>query len=195
VLGPDGLPTAIHVAPTWLRDAGSEAIGDAVTEAVAAAATARADAMIQAVERGAWLAEGTGTDAAATLGDPSVGGRPRPLAHLVEDVVAMFDRADAAEAPPTRATGTAERGRVAVTVSGDGAVSCTVDPQWAVRRTAEELEDAISAALDSLRAELARPAPAPDAVTDTDQLVRDAFASLAASTPDGHTSPERSMWT
>jgi uncharacterized membrane protein len=83
---------------------------------------------------------------------------------------------------PPRGVGQTANGRLIITLSADGAVSCTADPQWAAKSSFAALSNAFGEALHSARLALAQ---ARNAVGQQDNpakaitsLIDDAIATL-----------------
>lgn len=173
-LGPDALPVSMSVGADWRRAVGSERFAAAVVEACQAAAGARMAAWTAALgERGtpaavARLREEIDRDEPApepelvldSLVQAHLSTRPRPVDEVVRDISRLTrDMPDAAgEARP--ASGSGAFGNVVVTLSPAGEVSCAADPGWVSRQEADDLGEALNAALASARAALGRRPPA-----------------------------------
>jgi hypothetical protein len=112
LLGPDGLPNSVRVAPDWPQWVRPEDLGAAVLEAGQAAAGQRLAAWTEALDRTGWRSDADrlrethppSSDTAPVITpDPS----PRPLQDLAEDVLASFDTIDLVAAAPARGAGPA----------------------------------------------------------------------------------------
>jgi len=185
VLGRDGLPETIGVRPDWRRTVGAAGFAEAVTAACRSAATGRAAGWQDGLERGDFAAR---LDRAladlATPGDPgrpdrdgagavppgeaaAPGGRAGPgtggpaLERAVGALAAAAGVPDAATATGG-GTGHAAVGRLELTVTEVGTVTCRADPDWVGRQDADQLTEALAAALAGARAGLAGPAGPPD---------------------------------
>jgi hypothetical protein len=132
---------------------------------------------------------GAGGNGLGPSGDgipPALRRRPepkRPIGDVAEDMIRAFDTVDAMARPPAAASGTgsAAGGRLTVTLAGNGALSCTAEPQWVSRQSPAALMSALNEALHEARADLERqPAAAPPpATTRLDGLLDEALAALA----------------
>jgi hypothetical protein len=168
VLGPDGFPETIRVENGWDRRLSAEAFGWAVGEAFSVATGDRLAEWTTTLRQHGWQAgvdrlraDVDGGRSAAT--PPALRRevrpvRPRPLDAVAEDVIRSFDALDEPAVPPAPASGTgsAASGRIALTLSAAGGLSCAADPQWVARQSAAALMTALSEALQEARADLVR---------------------------------------
>jgi hypothetical protein len=122
---------------------------------------------------------GDGVEAAASGRDP-FDSRLASLDCLAEKALKLFSEVEQFRPVPAQGTGSAAGGRFTVTLSAEGAVSCSADPQWASGKTPTMLADAFREAVRGARSALAlqRPAASPaDALTglfdETIALLRD----------------------
>jgi hypothetical protein len=177
-LGPDGIPTALQVAPDWARRLRPEEFGPAVTGACRAAVAQQTAEWSRRLEGAGWPRGGdavTRPVRSTRLPDTAIGrparppGPPRPVPELGRET-----RAALHDAPrPGGHTGSAQGGRLALTLTA-GAVTCVADPRWVAGRTAGELTGALAEALHLLHA-------ARDADRRTlDALLTEAMAALTA---------------
>jgi hypothetical protein len=164
ILGPDGLPESLSVEAGWRRVLGCErfatAVGEAAREALDARDLAGLQAMRQARPDGPIPRDDHRAPAVSRGTDPQ---RPRPAVvptrPLVEVLAEAFDvmhdmTQRLTKAEPPSATGSAGIGRLVLTLTPDGALSCTADPHWVSDQEPAELTDALNRALASARAEL-----------------------------------------
>jgi len=195
VLGPDGFPETIRVDGGWQRRLSAAAFGGAVGEAFSAATGDRVAAWTTTLRQQGWQAgvdrlrgdvdRGRSTPGATP---PAVRRgvrpvRPRPLDAVAEDVIKAFDTVDELAAPPAPASGTgsAAAGRLSLTLSASGGLSCAADAQWVSRCSAAALMTALSEALQAARTDLARISADTSASNTTarlDGLLDEAFALL-----------------
>jgi hypothetical protein len=229
MLGPDGLPEWIRVEADWQHRLAPQAFGQAVAEACQVAGSARLAAWSAALQdqglRSA--ADRLQVDDEAPLpteplpteplpaeplpAEPLPSEwrrrieevRPRPLAELTEDVLRALDGVgELAAAPaPVAASGTGsdDSGRVSVTVSEAGLISCAANVRWASAQTGSALTTALAQALGAADTDLARAitaanstaansaaanstaadATAPNSADNLDQLLAEALAMLS----------------
>jgi hypothetical protein len=119
--------------------------------------------------------------AAGVLPDGLAEVRPRPLDVVIKEILRAVDVIDdltRAPVVPAEGTGSTAFGKLVLTVSGAGVVSCTADPEWVSRQEAEGLTDALNRALTSARAELAATATTADSVQRLDGLLGEVLAIL-----------------
>lgn len=194
MLGPDGLPETIKVENGWKGQLAPDAFGAAVGEAFSAATGNRLTAWTVALREQGWPARvdrlRTGLDSSGPEPAPVPPAvqramPPRPLDAIAEDVIKAFDTVHRFAAPPApvSGSGSAASGRLSLTLSASGGLSCTADPKWVSRQSAAALRTALSVGLRAARAELARAnlARAADDASGTarlDGLLNEAFAVL-----------------
>ncbi len=134
-----GVPVSVRIGPDWQRTVGSQRLGAAVMQACLVPADLPLDVVPHEV---------SGTRPQSGQTPP-----PRQIEAIVADVIRVLGEATSAELSLT-ATGTAAMGRVEVTVSRDGVLSCDIDAAWAARQDAAALSaaltEAFAAAADSL---------------------------------------------
>jgi hypothetical protein len=175
-LGSDGLPETVSVDDDWTQRLRAHQFGRAVLEAAQAASDQRTARWSEAIADEGWqaevqrLEERIAADMAERPPEPpsprSAHGtrevRPRDASTILREVRTLVDDIDElAQAPAVQGGGSAAFGRLQVTLSQLGMVSCTADPGWAQYKSPEELSEAFAAALASAREDLAR------AVADT----------------------------
>jgi hypothetical protein len=193
VLGRAGLPESIVVDLDWRRLLRPEAFAAAVVEACQAAAGERMVVWSGALHaedvprRADWLRDELTEPAGPTVALPPELRRqleqaePRPLEHLVEDLLRSADRIDAlAASSPHAITGTGmdTNQRIALTVSPAGLISCEVEPEWVANRPASALDSALREALRHAHEDLARASQAPGPAAELDGLLIEALAIL-----------------
>ncbi|SDY98545.1 hypothetical protein SAMN05444365_104439 [Micromonospora pattaloongensis] len=195
VLGRDGLPESITVEPDWQHRLTADGFGAAVLEACQTAAGERMAAWSQALQADGLrarvdrmredLAERPAPAPAdalpAELRHQWDRARPRGLEYLVEDVLRAADRVDefAAASPlAVSGTGTDASGRLVVTVSKAGLVSCEAEPRWAGQQRGTALTAALREAVAMARADLARASQPSHSTGELDQLLTEALAIL-----------------
>jgi hypothetical protein len=189
VLGPDGFPETIRVDSGWERRLAPEAFGGAVGEAFSAAMGERLAAWTDTLRQQGWQSDidrlkgaaDRSPEAPPALRRPTPP-RSRPIGDVAEDMIKAFDTVDAMARPPAPASGTgsAAGGRLTITLAGNGALSCTAEPQWVSRQSPAALMSALNEALHAARADLARQHPPAAATTGRlDGLLDEAFALLS----------------
>lgn len=97
-------------------------------------------------------------------------------------MIKAFDHVGNFAAPPAQATGGTganRSGKLALTLSKAGLVSCTADPEWVSGQTAATLMNALGEALDAARADLANSTAGAAAPSGSlDRLFAEALALL-----------------
>ncbi|MGQ0718131.1 MAG: hypothetical protein ACT4NP_12645 [Pseudonocardiales bacterium] len=170
-LGPDGLPNSFRIESGWNRKIPAEGFGGAVLEAFQAAMGERLAVWTRTLEDQGWQAQAdrlrVDLDEQASVSEqrmPSAFGNtvqdvtPRPIDQVAEDMIKAFDHVGDLAAPPAQATGgtgQSRSGKLVLTLSKAGLVSCTADPEWVSGQTAATLMNALGEALDAARADLA----------------------------------------
>lgn len=198
-LGPDGFPQSVRVESDWQRRLRPEAFSPAVDQAFQSAMGERMSAWTTTLQEAGWQQDferlrGRGQDdtrnggrpgdqipAALRRQVPEV--RPRPMDELAEDMINAFDNLDeftAAPAPQPPGTGTSAAGKVTVTLSRTGGMTCTAEPRWVAEQSAAKLMNAVGEALNAAKADLARTAGAATAAPTgrLDGLLAEAMAYL-----------------
>lgn len=190
-LGPDGLPEHVRVEAGWQQRLDPTGFGAAVGEAFTNATANRIEAWTAALRDEGWMSDlerlrtGADTpdaDVPAASPHPATAGRPRPLDVVTEDVLAAFEALDAhtsrPPAPP-EGSGVAADGRLTVSLSRAGGVSCTADPQWLSQADRTTLIAALDEALAAARADLAAAAERePEPAAGLDRLFTEALDLL-----------------
>jgi hypothetical protein len=171
VLAADGLPTSFDVDYDWKRNLRPDVFGRAVTQAFQAASRKRLTALSQAAPNGVVMPEPADDPApsdvdierwiesalAASAGSATAAGGPLrrdPMEFLRAVLDATRDLDALVNAPPAHGTGIAGYGRLQLTLTRDGSVSCTADQSWVSDKTGEELTEALGSALSSAREDL-----------------------------------------
>ncbi|MEJ3742796.1 hypothetical protein WEI85_05860 [Actinomycetes bacterium KLBMP 9797] len=178
LIGGDGLPTEIRVAPGWQNQLAPNNIGQAVLDASAAAVTAGMQAWSHALDQMRWasrVAEFEARSEPARAGhEPSfpppdtVGsGAAREPHEVAEDVLRAAEqlRRSTAAGAAAAGTGTDQSGNVAITLTHAGLQACSIQAAWASRQDGNALAAALNLALRTARAQLDAHAkqPEPDA--------------------------------
>jgi hypothetical protein len=178
VLGSDGQPELIEVEHDWRDRLRPDSFGQAVLGASQTATDDRSAAWAHRLADPAWQAEveslpdiaagepirlpdlASATPAASPSEPSDVD--PRDSRAVTAEIVHAVENIDemVAASLAVQGVGSAAFGKLVVTLSRDGLVSCTADPGWLSQRSGEELTEALGAALTSARADLARNAEA-----------------------------------
>jgi hypothetical protein len=175
-IGPDGLPTRFRVTPDWQRRLRPNAFGAAVAEACQGAASVRlANCTPRPHQRPAE------PGATRTVGGPPPDVPPRPLTEITQDLLRAFD--DLAQAEhrarrPDVARGVGGGGRLTMTLSASGHVTCTAEARWVATQTGAQLTRALDEALADGRAHLVSAPPAGESIRGLDGLFAEAMATL-----------------
>jgi hypothetical protein len=192
-IGPDGLPNAFRIAPDWKRRIEAESFGSAVLEACQAAIGERLSAWTTALADDGWqdkverLKGGPAEPAPPGQPPPPIPpaftaaaerARPRPPEQLAEDVLGALADVEQSIPAPASGSGSAARGKLAVTISDTGLTSCTADPEWVAEQTAAMLTNEMTTALDQARADLRARSQRPRSATGTDRLIAETLALL-----------------
>lgn len=171
LLDPDGLPNSFRIEPGWNRKITADGFGGAVLEAFQAAMGERLAVWTRTLEEQGWQAQ---ADRLRVDLDeqPSASGQgkvpsdfrhpvedvaPRPIDQVAEDMITAFDHVGDFAASPTQTRGgigASRSGKLALTLSRAGLVSCTADPEWVSAQTAATLMNALGEALTVARADL-----------------------------------------
>jgi hypothetical protein len=182
----DGLPDSVRVDSAWRNCLEPAGFATALVEACQAAAGQRMTSWSQALHNQHAARHQTEPAAEddplpAALRERINQVDPRPVDKVTEDVLAAFDRVAefAAASPLTRmATGTDTSGRITVTVSKAGLVSCTAGDAWVSQQTGSTLATALNEALSAARAALAEALAEPGPAGQLDDLLAEALAIL-----------------
>jgi hypothetical protein len=179
VLGGDGLPTSLTVDYDWKRHLRPEAFGNAVVQAAHAAANRRLEIWAQSLDEGGWAEQAeqlrqrieaeppadapsqeepaAGKPAAGKPATDEPAARPRSLDEVTREMLSATNDLDALlDAPLAQGVGTTGYGKLEVTLSTNGLVSCNADQFWVSDKTGEELTEALAIALAAAREDLAR---------------------------------------
>jgi hypothetical protein len=106
---------------------------------------------------------------------------PRPIDQVAEDMINAFDQVGSFVAPSPQATrgiGSSRSGKLVLTLSQGGLVSCTADSEWVSAQTAATLMNALGEALSAARTDLENRTPRPAPSESVDRLVAEALALL-----------------
>jgi hypothetical protein len=115
---------------------------------------------------------------------------PRPIDQVAEDIInafdqvgsfATFDQVSSFAAPSpqaARGAGSSRSGKLVLTLSQGGLVSCTADSEWVSAQTATTLMNALGEALSAARTDLEDSIPRPAPAGSLDRLVAEALALL-----------------
>jgi hypothetical protein len=162
VVGPDGLPTEIHVSDDWTFRLMAERLADAVMGAFTAAFYERLRAWTTAFD-----AEDLDDLPEGDQEPPVPGASPRPTtkprdpeAYALAVLEALDDVGEASEVPAGACGVGVIDGCLELTLTGAGLVSCFVEPDWAAHRSGEELTEAFNATLAAAHDDLAAAASA-----------------------------------
>lgn len=169
VVGADGLPAEIEVAPGWQEVLAETEFGRAVGDAFAAATRSRMAIWSHAITTSGWrervedLRDDAGRPRSAAVDPPAVDASPadawrRPFEDVLEDV--LRDDVPVATAPAPTGTGRDDSGRLVLTVAASGLVSCEAPAHWLSFQNAAALNSALARAIASARADLAAAARA-----------------------------------
>jgi hypothetical protein len=168
VLAPDGTVESIRADEDWKRKVRPEGLGAAIMQAYSSAAAQRVRAWTAALAGSDWQekADRLRERIEDQPGEPEPQLQyPRDLSQvprrdpavITAEVGAVLDSLGDLDGTPVEVTGTgtAGFGKLAVTLSPSGLVSCAVDPMWAGQQTGAELTDAFGLALAAARDALA----------------------------------------
>lgn len=196
-LGSDGLPEAFRVEAEWDRLLAPAAFSGAVVAAsrvamgtrlaVAARLLADKDQPANAAqERENIPAQRATTTSGSAFG--LVGPEhdrddvtPRSLGQLAEDMIKALDTVIGSGTPPLPAssgTGVSSAGKLSMTFSPAGVVSCVADPRWVSTKTGASLTRALCTALGAARADLAKNTRIPPRTDGLDRHLDEALAIL-----------------
>jgi len=189
IIGADGLPRSFRVNRSWPGGLPPENLGNAVAEACRAALHDRLVTWSKTLEQHGWREEADdlrADPANRPVDDPPPATNPRSADAIAEDTIRALDQVKEIAAARRRiatGTGSDSTGKLTLTVSTNGAVSCAVDAKWASTRTATMLMRALGDALAAARADLRRPNEQPS--PDLGALFREALALLKEGTGNG----------
>lgn len=188
-LGPDGLPEKFRVDQYWQRHVQPEKLGGVILEAFESAMSQRLATWARTLEDEGWQTRFNRLRAAAppdghvppALARPRPSVAPRSLDALAEDMIrAVGGALGVAEATPraARGTGIDRSGKLTLTVSASGLVSCVVKTRWAARQTGTVLTNALTQALAAAKSDLARNHGGPASGADLNGLAGEAMTLL-----------------
>ena len=175
-LGHDGLPESIEIDQAWEQRLRHGSLAQALMEACRTATGQRTIVWAQRMADPRWqerMDQAMEFYPAAVTAQPSRASafdrndaprRPRSVVineiwEAVDNVLAEPMHSDALPASagePVHGEGSVANGRLLITLSDAGAVSCTADPGWVSQRSPDELTEALGTALAAARADLAR---------------------------------------
>jgi hypothetical protein len=194
-LGSDGLPQSFRVEQGWHSRITPESFGHAVLEAFQAAMGERLAMWTRTLDERGWREEvdELRADSPSRLSVPTTGQippafrcpepapNPRSIEVVAEEMIKAFDNVrDVSPSRPQAATGTgADRsGKLTLTLSRTGLVSCTADARWVADQTAARLMTSLGEALAAARAELAQRGDQAAPSSGLHELFAEAFALL-----------------
>jgi len=188
-IGADGLPSSFRVDADFDSKLEPEEFGDAVVRAYQAALGARLAEWSRTLREEGWeerFADVTGAtpaderQAPPAFRPPPGPARQRGLGELTEDMIKAFDNVDRLAARPPAVHATGESGRLVLTLSPQGLVSCVADAGWVSDQTAARLMNALGEALAEAKTELADAAEEEPEVParPLDRLLGEAMALL-----------------
>lgn len=192
-IGPDGLPSSFRVAPDWQTKLEADTFGSAVLEACQAAIGDRLAAWTSALADDGWQdkvesLKGGPTDPAPPGQEPArippalreavEEIRPRPADQLAEEVLGAWDNIELLGPSSASGSGSAARGKLAVTINSTGLTSCTADPKWVSAQTAAILMNELGAALAAARADLQAQTQRPEPAIGMDRLIAETLSLL-----------------
>lgn len=167
----NGIPNSIRIDQHWQRGINPKRLGAAIVAASHSAVANRLRKWSRVLRASGWKDEVDELRRSKTAPRPVLApqpvesDRPRPIDVVAEDLIKAFDAiAELPASGPRSATGSGSDrfGKVAITVSHAGLVSCDIDGAWAAGRSAASLMNAIGEALAGAKAELS----VPDRVND-----------------------------
>lgn len=170
IIGVDGLPRSFRVHQGWPGRLPPESLGKAVVEAYQAAMHDRLVTWSKTLEKQGWQEEADDLHAnppSDPVEEPQPAANPRSVDAVAEDMIRALDQVKdiaATKQPTATGTGSDSSGKLTLTLSATGLVSCTVDAKWASTRTTTMLMRALGDALAAARADLTRlhKQPSPD---------------------------------
>jgi hypothetical protein len=193
-LDADGLPTSFQVDYDWKRNLRAAAFGDAVRQAVQDALNRRLSAWTRAFndadlpEQAERIRQRVDDEPASqqiqppTQPAPSAspdGKRPRDPGELIRDFLEVTSDLDAyANAATAQGSSAVAYGKLAVTLTAGGAVTCTADPSWVSDKTGEELTEALQQVFAAAREDLRRVAEASSPAARMNKLFDESLALL-----------------
>lgn len=187
-IGPDGFPDSIRMVPDWERRLNSERLALAITEAGRAARSRQMTATADELQRLADYQQvgGPNADPHHQAPTPGANGQHREqyasgsmsLDDLAEKALKLFSEVEKFRPVPVQATGRAAAGRLTVTVSAEGFVSCAADPRWASGQPSATLIGAFREAVREAREALARQEPSTSPADALKSLFDETLAML-----------------
>ena len=169
-LAADGLPDSIRVGEDWRRAVGAAGLAAAVTEACHRGEADRSERVAAALHGRRWPERAVGIftyiagngappltsprGATPTWSAPAFAGT-RSLLAAAEQIAAAHPSGDGPADPvPPQRPGAGAHGRLTLTLTGLGTITCDADPDWVAGQEARDLDDALASALTALRSDL-----------------------------------------
>jgi hypothetical protein len=187
----EGLPVSVQVDYDWKRHLRPAAFGDAVRQAFLAATNHRLAAWSQAFNDADLPAQSERirqrVDSEPAQPPPALpplarapqSTTPRDPSALIRDFLDATSDLDAyAAAVTAQGTGSAAYGKLTVTLTAGGAVSCTADPGWVSDKSGEELAEALQGVLATAREDLRRAVAEASPAARTTKLLDEALTML-----------------
>lgn len=185
----DGLPDSFRIESGWHRKISAEGFSGAVLEAFQVAMGERLAVWTRTLEGQGWqsqddhlrvdLDEQPPRELPPTFRCPVDEVSPRPIDLVAEDMIRAFDQVGRFAAPSPQAaggTGANRSGKLVLTLSKAGLVSCTAAPEWVSGQTAATLMNALGEALTSARADLQNSTDQPAPSGSLEALFAEALA-------------------
>ena len=181
VLDGTGLPVEIQVRNGWEQRVESDRLAARIIEAHADAINQGMRAWSQSLDDNRWhfqrniFTSGEGsTDSGEQPRVPA--GERREVSELAEVVISRLQSAQQETLPgPSAVEGRDDGRHVTIRLESGGTASCSIDPQWVVRRSGDVITSALMTALRRARAKLATENKS---TVGVDGLVGDVLATL-----------------
>jgi hypothetical protein len=195
-VGQDGIPKSVRIDRRWQRRIAPEKFGAAVVAASQAAVANRLSRWARALRESGWISEFDDLDRATPVPPAALSAMPapprarlRPIEVIAEELITTLDSiADLSTDPGTSAatgTGTDRAGKLTITVSSIGLVSCRVDARLVARHSVATLMTAVAEALTAATTELANAPKRAIAMPALTALLDEALALLQSPGPTG----------
>jgi hypothetical protein len=188
VLGPDGIPTAIHVREGWQQRVDPARLASAVIDANGDAVQRAMQAWTVAMQENGWWRRQADFDADAVEGTAGAGqplseslfGHARDSNELAEEVLSKLQATQTQQAPPPAPDEGQDDGQhVTIQIASGGLNACTIEPDWARRHNGSSISAALSTALQRA---VAKRSAQPSPRIELDALLGDALATLTSLT-------------